>query len=120
MMWTFSADAAAGQLFMAGPLLIAIAFLVGMGFVAVFYGWLRRGRRPAPPIRSAEHLPREGAWQTPDEFYGKQVPTDHGPGHQDSEPVEYEEASQEPEEVPRDGRRRMPYEIADYPGPRTS
>ncbi|MCQ4081714.1 DUF6479 family protein [Streptomyces sp. RB6PN25] len=110
--------AAAGGSFDAGPLLMGIALVVGLGLVGIFYGWLRSGPQRSRPSRLKEPQPRAGAWQTPDEL-GQEPPADHGPGHQEGEPVEYEKGSSPPEEVPHDGRRRMPYELRDsYPGPR--
>jgi Family of unknown function (DUF6479) len=110
--------AAAGGFFNAGPLLMGIALILGLGLVGILYGWLKSGpKRSQPPIIK-EPQPRAGAWQTPDEL-GREAPPDHGPGHQEGEPVEYEEGSAPPEEVPHDGRRRLPYELRDsYPGPR--
>jgi hypothetical protein len=120
MMWMYGDMLAASGSFYAGPLIMGILMVVALGFVAIFYGLLRRGRERQQPIRRPERpLPRSGAWQTPSEV-GKEPVADHGPGHQDGEPTDYEEATRTPEEVPRDGRRRMPYELRDYPGPRTS
>ncbi len=97
------------------PLLIGIVLVALLGFVLIAYGRRRRAREPLPP-RSPQ--PRSGAWHTREE-YGRPTPPDHGPGHQDGTPSGYEEASRPAEEVPRDGGRLRPYDIRDYPGPRT-
>ncbi|MDF3293695.1 DUF6479 family protein [Streptomyces silvisoli] len=120
MMWTFGAETVAAG-FIIGPLLIGIGIVVALALVGLFYGRLRRGpgpqRTPQPPPEQPP--PRARAWTTPTEFAEGEAPANHGPGHQDSQVSEPEEVSREPDEVPRDGRRRLPYELRGYPGPRT-
>ncbi len=120
MMWTFGAETIAAG-FNAGPLLIGIGIVAALALVGVFYGLLRRGpgpeRSPQPPPEQPP--PRARAWATPSEVAGGETPQNHGPGHQDTQATAPEEVSREPDEVPHDGRRRMPYELRGYPGPRT-
>jgi hypothetical protein len=120
MMWTIGVENIAAGLNV-GPLLIGVGVVVALALVGVFYGLLRRGlgpeRTPQPPPEQPP--PRARAWATPTEVAEGEAPPNHGPGHQDAQPSEPEEVSREPEEVPQDGRRRMPYELRGYPGPRT-
>jgi Family of unknown function (DUF6479) len=87
------------------PLVVGIA-VVAILTVAVVVGFRIRDREPRV---TQEPQPRSGAWQTHDE-YDHETPPDHGPGHQDSARHELREP-REPDEVPHDGIRRMPYEL---------
>ncbi|MEU1625722.1 DUF6479 family protein [Streptomyces sp. NPDC020096] len=120
MMWTFSAETIAAGVII-GPLLIGIGIVVALALVALFYGRLRQGPGPERWPQPTPQKPpaRAGAWATPEEVSREEAPANHGPGHQDSAPSEYEEASRDPDEVPHDGKRRMPYELRGYQGPRT-
>lgn len=91
--------------FVAGLAVAAVLIL------AVVYGLRRRDREPPPP---QEPQPRSGAWETSEEHRTGQAPPDHGPGHQESEEIGYVREYREPDEVPRDGRRMMPYEFKDH------
>jgi Family of unknown function (DUF6479) len=96
----------------------AIGLLIAVGLVlAVVYG--RRGRAKEPPAPRAPQ-PRAGAWQTREEL-GAPTPPDHGPGHQEADPVGYVRASRDPEEIEQvpHSRRLRPHQIRPYPGPRT-
>jgi hypothetical protein len=93
--------------------LIGLApFIVGLLVVALLIGavWLGRRIRAREPRPSREPQQRSGAWQRRHESDDEARAHDHGPGHQDSERHELAEG-REPDEVPRDGRRRLPYEI---------
>lgn len=98
------------------PAVIGVVLVIGL-VLAVHYGRRRRAREPAA---SQEPQPRAGAWHTREEL-GHRTPPDHGPGHQDSERIGYEDATQEPEEMERvSGRHRLrPHQIRSYPGPRS-
>ncbi|GAA2497291.1 hypothetical protein GCM10010406_37140 [Streptomyces thermolineatus] len=83
-------------------------FVVAMLLAAFWYDrWLVVHKPPSPH----EPQPRSGAWQTREE-YGRPTPSDHGPGHQDGDPVEYESYDGPHPEMPRDGHRYLPEEIA--------
>ncbi|MGK5632952.1 DUF6479 family protein [Streptomyces sp. URMC 123] len=89
-----------------GPLIVGIIVVILL-IAALWLGRRVREREPEPP---QEPQPRGGAWETPQEHETGSVPPDHGPGHQDSERHEYSER-REPDEVPRNGVRHMPYEF---------
>src|ERR1700749_5125968 len=76
------------------PAVIGVIVVVGL-VLAVVYGRRRRAQEPSPP---PARQPRAGSWHTRDEF-GGQTPSHRGPGHQDADPVGYEEAGREPEEI---------------------
>ncbi|AEW96043.1 MULTISPECIES: hypothetical protein [Streptomycetaceae] len=118
-MITLSTQSLAADYFIVGPLLMGIGFIGAMAFVGIFYGVMHRGRpRWAPRGPAAAPQPRSGSWRTAEEYRTRRVAEDHGPGHDGMAPVGYEASRPEPPpEVPRDGRRRMPYELRDtYPG----
>lgn len=98
------------------PAVIGVVIVVGL-ILAVWYGRRRWAQEPPVP-RSPQ--PRSGAWHTRDEL-GRPTPPERGPGHQDADPVGYEEATREPEEVERvpNSRRLRPHQIRPYQGPRT-
>jgi hypothetical protein len=77
------------------PAVVGVVIVVGL-ILAVGYGRRKRAQEP-PPSRSPQ------------------------PGAADVDPVGYEQATREPEEVERvsHGERRRPHEIRPYPGPRT-
>jgi hypothetical protein len=91
-----------------GPLVIGIA-IVCMLIGAVWFGMRRVGKEPPLPRGTR---PRAGAWHTRQE-YDTGSPPDHGPGHQDEGPRTHESREPRPDEMPQDGRRRMPYEVRD-------
>ncbi len=94
------------------PFVVGIVIVVGIVTAMVLD---RRKRLREPKPRGPQ--PRAGAWHTREE-YGAPTPDDHGPGHQDADPVGYEHATREPEELAPE-RRLRPHEVRDYPGPRT-
>lgn len=98
------------------PAVIGLIIVAGL-ILAVVYG--RRRRAKEPPVPSTPQ-PRAGAWHTREEL-GEPTPSYRGPGHQDADPVEYEKADREPEEIEErpSSRRLRPHEIRTYPGPRT-
>ncbi|AEW99254.1 hypothetical protein [Streptantibioticus cattleyicolor] len=103
-----------------GPLVMGVFLLGGLGLAALYARLHRRVHTHAP---GSGPQPRSAAWASSEEIRSGHCPPDHGPGHdRDVEPVEYEDAPPPPPaEVPRDGRRRMPYELRDsYPGRPTS
>jgi hypothetical protein len=98
------------------PAVFGVVIVIGL-ILAVRYGRRWRSLEP-PPNRTPP--PRSGAWHTRSEL-GEVTPPERGPGHQGAEPIGYERATREPEElseVPR-ARRRRPHQIRTYPGPRT-
>lgn len=97
----------------AGPSAGSIAPLVlGIIVVAVLITAVWVGiRRHEPPVPKGPR-PRSGAWATRQE-HDHGAPPDHGPGHQGEGPRTHESREPEPHEMPRDGRRRMPYEVRD-------
>jgi hypothetical protein len=91
-----------------GPLVIGVC-IVGLLIAAVWFGRRRSANEPRPTL---EPKPRSGAWSTRQEHETGATP-DHGPGHQDQGPRTHESREPRPDEMPRDGRRRMPYEVRD-------
>ncbi|WP_399129940.1 DUF6479 family protein [Actinacidiphila sp. ITFR-21] len=89
-----------------GPLVIGICMVIVL-ILAVWLGMRRVGRGPRVP---RGERPRSGAWQTRQE-HDTGAPADHGPGHQESTARTHESRQPVPDEMPRDGRRRMPYEV---------
>jgi hypothetical protein len=89
-----------------GPMIIGVC-IVAVLILAVWVGMRRR--EPAPPRGKR---PRQGAWQTRQEHETGPAAEDHGPGHQDSGPRTHESRQPRPDEMPRDGRRRLPHEIS--------
>ncbi|WP_328912674.1 MULTISPECIES: DUF6479 family protein [unclassified Streptomyces] len=89
-----------------GPLVIGLC-IVGLLITAVWFGRRRSRHQPGPPEGTR---PRSGAWQTRQE-HDAGAPPDHGPGHQGKTPRSHESHEPQPEEVPRDGRRRLPHEL---------
>lgn len=89
-----------------GPLIIGIC-IVGLLIAAVWYGIRRSSREPQVPKGKR---PRSGAWQTPTEARNGGA-EDHGAGHQGDQRRSHEARGIEPDEVPRDGRRRFPHEL---------
>ncbi len=99
------------------PAVIGVIVVIGLIW-AVVYG---RRRRAQEPPASQRPQPRAGAWQIRQEL-GRPTAPDHGPGHQDgAEPVEYEQATREPEEIEHSSHknRLRPQQIRTYQGPRT-
>lgn len=97
-----------------GPLVIGI-FVVAILIGGVYISWRVREKEPPPPKDPGL---RSGAWETREEL-GHETPPDHGPGHQDlpEGPHEIQEI-REPDEVPHNGKRRLPYELhGDSTGP---
>ena len=91
-----------------GPLVIGIC-IVGLLIAAVWFG--RRRSAGEPPVPPGPHA-RSGAWQAPDEQPPEEGEvSDHGPGHQGEGVRSHESRQPVPNEVPRDGRRRLPHEI---------
>jgi hypothetical protein len=89
-----------------GPLVIGICIVLVL-IAAVWLGMRRMGRDPAVP---RGERPRSGSWQTRQE-HDSGAPDDHGPGHQGVSARTHESRQPEPDEMPQDGRRRMPYEV---------
>lgn len=89
-----------------GPLVIGI-IIVGLLIAAVWFGRRRSEREPEVPRGTRA---RSGAWQTPREGENGGA-EDHGPGHQGSTARSHEARGLEPDEVPQDGRRRLPHEL---------
>ncbi|MEW1866422.1 MULTISPECIES: DUF6479 family protein [unclassified Streptomyces] len=89
-----------------GPLVIGICIVIVL-IAAVVFGMRRVGRGPAVP---RGRRPRSGAWETRQE-YDSGAPPDHGPGHQGDGHRSHDERRIEPDEMPRDGRRRLPHEV---------
>ncbi|MFD3454776.1 DUF6479 family protein [Streptomyces sp. NPDC058691] len=84
---------------------IVVVILVG----AVVVGRRHRARQPAP-VQTSQ--PRAGAWQTRDE-YGVDLPSDHGPGHQDG--VSHGSSRRrEPDEWSEQGTRRRPHSMKGF------
>ncbi|MFD8592074.1 DUF6479 family protein [Streptomyces sp. NPDC059637] len=94
------------------PMVVGVA-VVALLLTAFWYGRQRRLREPPPPV---EPQPRAGAWQTREE-YGRSTSPDHGPGHQDGDAdrVGYESTTEPHPEMPKDGHRYLPQEIAAMP-----
>jgi hypothetical protein len=92
-----------------GPMVIGIC-IVALLIVAVWFGRRRSAREPRPTLDSK---PRSGAWSTRQEHESGGATADHGPGHQGEGPRTHESREPRPDEMPRDGRRRMPYEVRD-------
>ncbi|MGP4003271.1 DUF6479 family protein [Streptomyces sp. 8N706] len=85
--------------------IIVVLLLIG----AVWLGYRVRSREPDPP---QEPQPRGGAWETAQEHLSGRAPEDHGPGHQDlARPLTDVSEHREPQDVPHDGVRHMPYEF---------
>ncbi|MEE4542707.1 DUF6479 family protein [Streptomyces sp. V4-01] len=104
-----AADLAVGGSGSIGPLILGIVVVIVL-IAAVWVGMRRVGREPPLP---KGRRPRSGAWSTRQE-HDDGAPDDHGPGHQDdSGPRTHESREPEPDEMPQDGRRRMPYEVRD-------
>lgn len=91
------------------PLVVGIV-VVALLIAAVAFGLRRRAKEPVPEQRPQ---PRAGAWQTREE-YDEGAPSDHGPGHQDSERHMYETQQREPDPLPRDGIRRLPHSLKGF------
>ena len=91
-----------------GPLVIGICIVIVL-VAAVWFGMRRMGKEPAVPsgLRA-----RSGAWQTRQE-HDSGAPDDHGPGHQGDGHRTHDARGVEPDEMPRDGRRRLPHEVHD-------
>jgi hypothetical protein len=89
-----------------GPMIIGVCIVL-MLIGAVWIGMRRREPSITPGKR-----PREGAWQTRQEHDTGPAADDHGPGHQDSGPRSHESRQPRPDEMPQDGRRRLPHEIS--------
>jgi len=89
-----------------GPMIIGVCIVI-MLIAAVWLGIRRIGRDPALP---RGEQPRSGAWQTRQE-HDTGAPADHGSGHQGSTARTHESRQPIPDEMPQDGRRRMPYEV---------
>ncbi|MEC3997878.1 DUF6479 family protein [Actinacidiphila sp. DG2A-62] len=103
-----AADVAVGGAGSIGPLVLGIVVVIVL-IAAVWVGMRRVGKEP--PIPQGRR-PRAGAWSTRRE-HDVGAPDDHGPGHQDEGPRTHESREPQPDEMPRDGRRRMPYEVRD-------
>ncbi|WP_405589341.1 DUF6479 family protein [Streptomyces sp. NBC_01190] len=89
-----------------GPLILGILIVIVL-ILGVWLGIRRVGRGPGVPRGKRA---RSGAWQTRQE-HDTGAPDDHGPGHQEPGPRTHESRQPEPDEMPRDGRRRLPYEV---------
>ena len=89
-----------------GPLVFGIC-MVALLIAAVWFGRRRSEREPKVP-RGTRH--RSGAWQTPGESQNGGA-DDHGPGFQGEGARSHESRGTEPDEMPRDGRRRFPHEV---------
>ncbi|MFC4031009.1 DUF6479 family protein [Streptomyces polygonati] len=89
-----------------GPAILGVGIVIVLIW-AVRLGIRRHGRGPGVPRGSR---PRSGAWQTRQE-HESGAPEDHGPGHQPPDLRTHESRQPEPDEMPRDGRRRLPYEV---------
>jgi len=89
-----------------GPLIIGIC-IVALLIAAVGYGIWRSSREPEVPKGKRA---RSGAWQTPSEARDGGA-EDHGAGHQGEGRRSHEARGIEPDEVPQDGRRRLPHEL---------
>jgi hypothetical protein len=108
-MGDIAVELAVGRDYLIGiaPLVVGLC-VVAILILAVWLGLRVRDREPRP---TTEPKPRSGAWQTAEE-YGHTTPPDHGPGHQDTPSHEDESLeNRDPDEVPRDGHRLMPYEL---------
>lgn len=103
-----AADLAVGGSGSIGPLILGIVVVIVL-IAAVWMGIQRVGREPPLPRGKR---PRSGAWSTRQE-HDAGAPEDHGPGHQDENPRTHELREPQPDEMPQDGRRRMPYEVRD-------
>ncbi|MDX3230760.1 DUF6479 family protein [Streptomyces sp. ME19-01-6] len=90
-----------------GPLVVGIVIVVLL-IAAVWWGMRLRAREPAPPQGPQR---RAGAWQAVGEPEGRARADGHGPGHQESARVGYVRENREPEELPRDGTRRLPHQL---------
>jgi hypothetical protein len=96
-----------------GPLVAGI-FVVLVLIGAVVVGLRVRMREPEPP---KEPQRRGGAWETRDEYEDGVATDDHGPGHQDlARPQTDVQEQRDPNEVPHNGIRHLPYEFG--PGTR--
>ncbi len=92
------------------PLVVGI-FLVGILIGAVSLGLWARSKEPPPEQRPQ---PRAGAWQKLDE-QGREIPADHGPGHQDGERHSLTEDREVDEWEPMpDGSRRLPHSMKGF------
>ncbi|MDI5962566.1 DUF6479 family protein [Streptomyces sp. SL13] len=98
------------------PAVIGVIIVIGL-VMAVVYGRRRRAQEPPAP---QQPQPRAGAWHIRQEL-GEDTPADHGPGHQNAHPVEYEyePEDQEPEEIERTSQRERlrPQQIRPHQGP---
>jgi hypothetical protein len=94
-----------------GPLVIGIC-IVALLIAAVWFG--RRRSEGEPPVPRGKRA-RSGAWQSPHEPppADGEVP-DHGPGHQEEGPRSHEARQPVPDDMPQDGRRRLPHEISPF------
>ncbi|MYS22670.1 hypothetical protein GA0115240_14328 [Streptomyces sp. DvalAA-14] len=88
------------------PAILGVIIVIVL-ILAVRLGIKRHGRGPGVP-RGLR--PRSGAWQTRRE-HEVGAPEDHGPGHQPPDRRTHESRQPEPDEMPQDGRRRLPYEV---------
>ena len=98
------------------PAVFGVVIVAGL-IMAVRYGRRRRAQEPPPP---PGRQPRDRAWQTRDGARPER-PGDDASGDRHADPVGYEQATREPDEVgpvPHEERRR-PHQIRPYPGPRT-
>jgi len=89
-----------------GPLIIGIC-IVALLITAVWFGRRRSAGEPEVPRGTRA---RSGAWQTPQEGQNGGA-DDHGAGYQGDGHRSHEARGLEPDEVPRDGRRRLPHEL---------
>lgn len=97
-----------------GPLVIGILVVILL-IGAVVLGLRVRSREPEPP-KDAQR--RGGAWTTRDEHERGNAPENHGPGHQDvARPREDVQEWRDPNDVPHDGVRHLPYEFGPYSRP---
>jgi len=91
--------------------------IIGLCIVAVLIGAVWFGRRRIagePPVPKGKRA-RSGAWQAPNEPPPADGEiSDHGPGHQEEGPRSHEERQPVPDDMPRDGRRRLPHEISPF------
>ncbi|MEU1667989.1 DUF6479 family protein [Streptomyces sparsogenes] len=93
-----------------GPFVVGLVIVVLL-IVAVWWGMRLLARDSARP---RDPQPRAGAWQAVDEPEDRARADGHGPGHQESARVGYVKENREPEEVPRDGARRLPHQLGGH------
>jgi hypothetical protein len=91
-----------------GPLIIGIC-IVALLITSVWFG-----RRRSADQRDVPHgtRARSAAWQTPQKGRNGGA-DDHGAGYQGDGHRTHESREIESDEVPRDGRRRLPHEMGD-------